>query len=251
MNYTDLIRKMEKLMIGFVLSMLVALCGLKGYSQNTNLDNLLSDTQWNALFPKRAGTFGIHPQGYTFDFYSFNDLKQAADEMSDYLVQIRLKDGVWGQLITITKKSNGTTYIYSDVEEWWHADPTPETIIYVDFEDFVNRTNDLNNKRELAAFLANISKETTGGWQLPVGGGSEGDYAQWGLYFVHEVGYDSTNGAGAYSQENAEFPPNPSVGYYGRGPIQLSWNYNYGQFRIALFVLDFWYFSSGKSTERK
>jgi len=83
--------------------------------------------------------------------------------------------------------------------------------------------------------LANISKETTGGWQLPIGSGSEGDYAKWGLYFVHELGYNSSNSAGVYSQTHTEYPPNPAVGYYGRGPIQLSWNYNYGQFSKFLF----------------
>lgn len=200
-----------------------------------NVDDLLTASQWNALFPKRAGTLGTHPQGYTTDFYSYNNFKQAVIEMSDYLVQIRKKQGVWGERITITKKSTNVSYVYSDVESWWYSNTTPETIINVDFADFVNRSSDHNNKRELAAFLANISKETTGGWQLPVGGGSVGDYAQWGLYFVHEVGYTSSNSAGAYSQAHSEYPPNPSKGYYGRGPIQLSWNYNYGQFSKFLY----------------
>lgn len=221
--------------VTLLLFALLAFVTLNSQAQNTNLDTLLNTTQWNSLFPKRAGTFGTHPQGYTSDFYSLSNLKQAALEMSDYSVRIRIKNGVWGQLITITKKSSGFSYIYSDVESWWHTNPTPETVILVDFEDFVNRASDLNNKRELAAFLANISKETTGGWQLPVGGGTAGDYAQWGLYFVHEVGYNSANGAGAYSQASTEYPPNPAVGYYGRGPIQLSWNYNYGQFSKFLF----------------
>lgn len=223
------------LKIRIALTLWAILFGYQCYSQNTNLDSLLNASQWDYLFPKRAGTFGNHPQGYITDFYSFNNLKQAAYEMSDYLVQIRIKDGVWGQLITITKKSNGFNYNYSDVQASWHSNTTPETIINVDFEDFVNRNSAQNNKRELGAFLANISKETTGGWQLPVGGGSQGDYAEWGLYFVHEVGYNSTNSAGAYSQAHDEFPPNPAVGYYGRGPIQLSWNYNYGQFSKFLF----------------
>ncbi|MCP4440534.1 MAG: T9SS type A sorting domain-containing protein [Aureispira sp.] len=217
------------LTIGFMLFI------FKAYSQNTNLNSLLTQTQWNTLFPKRAGTLGVHPQGYTSDFYSYGNLMQAALEMSDYLVQIRIKPSIWGQLITITKKSTQFTYIYTDVDPWWHTNSTPENIIDVDFEDFINSTSSLNNKRELGAFLANISKETTGGWQLPVGSGSSGDYASWGLYYVHELGYNSTTGIGAYSQAHADYPPNPSVGYYGRGPIQLSWNYNYGQFSKFLF----------------
>lgn len=227
-SYTYIIR-------GLGVFILFLLFESKSYAQNINLGNLLSQSQWNSLFPKRAGTFGVHPQGYTADFYSYNNLMQAAMDMSDYLVQIRVKPGVWGQLITITKKTTQFTYVYSSVDPWWHSNPTPENVINVDFEAFINRPSNLDNKRELGAFLANISKETTGGWQLPVGGGTPGDYAGWGLYYVHELGYNSTTGVGAYSQAHADYPPNPSVGYYGRGPIQLSWNYNYGQFSKFLF----------------
>ena len=205
------------------------------FPQNTNLELLLNTAQWDSLFPKRAGTFGVHPQGYTDDFYSFENLRQAALEMSDYTVEIRRKNGIWGELITVTQMSSGNSFIYADVEAWWFDNPSPETIVVVNFEDFLNTNSEQNNLRELAAFLANISKETTGGWQYPVGGGSMGDYAQWGLYFVHEVGYSSATSAGAYSQANTDYPPNPSVGYYGRGPIQLSWNYNYGQLSKFLY----------------
>ena len=202
---------------------------------NTNSNFPLTATQWDILFPKRAGTANGHPQGYTSDFYSYTNFTQAVTEMSDYLVQIRKKPGVWGELTTVTKKSNNQTYNYSNVESWWYSNPTPEIVINVDFANFLNTTSATNNKRELAAFLANISKETTGGWQLPVGGNSDGDYAKWGLYFVHEVGYTSSNSAGSYSQASTEYPPNPNKGYYGRGPIQLSWNYNYGQFSKFLY----------------
>ncbi len=202
---------------------------------STVVENLLTSVQWNSLFPKRAGTYGVHPQGYNEDFFSYANFDQAVTEMSDYLVQIRKKPGVWGELTTITKKSTNATYNYSQVDTWWYSNTTPEVLITVDFADFLNHTTTINNKRELAAFLANISKETTGGWQLPVGGGTSGDYAQWGLYFVHEVGYNSSNSAGTYSQASTEYPPNPAKGYYGRGPIQLSWNYNYGQFSKFLY----------------
>jgi len=203
-------------------------------SAQSNIDNLVSQAEWNTMFPKRAGTIPAHPQGFITDFYSYNNLEIAVNAMSDYLVEIRKKPGVWGELITITKKSTNTSYNYSDVDVWWHSNPTSEVVINVDFEDFLNKNPD-NDKRELAAFLANISKETTGGWQLPVGGGSAGDYANWGLYFVHEVGYTSANGAGAYNNGDPNFPGNPAVGYYGRGPIQLSWNYNYAQFSKFLY----------------
>lgn len=228
-------RYQNKIIIFIILLFLLLTGGGFTFAQTSNLDNLINQNIWNSLFPKRAGTFGTHPQGYTTDFFSYANFKQAVTELSDYLVQLKSKNGVSGQLITITRKSTSNTYIYNDVSPSWYSNPNPEIIVTVDFEDFVNRSSEIDNKRELAAFLANISKETTGGWQLPVGGGSEGDYAVWGLYFVHELGYNSTNGAGAYSQASAEYPPNPAVGYYGRGPIQLSWNYNYGQFSKFLY----------------
>jgi hypothetical protein len=189
-------------------------------AQNSNLENLLSTAQWDSLFPRRAGTYGVHPQGYTTDFYSYENLSQAVNEMSNYVVEIKRKAGVYGELITVTNISDGNSYIYSDVDVSWYLSEVPILIHNVYFADFINTNSDQRNKRELAAFLANISKETTGGWQMPIGGGSEGDYANWGLYFVHEVGYNSSNGAGTYSQASSTFPPNPNVGYYGRGPIQ-------------------------------
>lgn len=204
-------------------------------AQNSNLENLLSTAQWDSLFPRRAGTYGVHPQGYTTDFYSFENLNQAVNEMSNYVVEIKRKAGVYGELITITNTLDNISYNYSDVDVSWYSSEVPIVTNNVYFSDFLNTNSVQNNKRELAAFLANISKETTGGWQMPIGGGSEGDYANWGLYFVHEVGYNASNGAGTYSQASSTFPPNPNVGYYGRGPIQLSWNYNYGQFSKFLF----------------
>lgn len=38
--------------------------------------------------------------------------------------------------------------------------------------------------------------------------------------------YKSTN----WSKEQDAWPPQNGAQYYGRGPMQLSWNYNYGQF---------------------
>ena len=70
---------------------IVLLTSVNSFGQNTNLENLLSSQQWDDLFPHRAGTYGVHPQGYTSDFYSYENLIQAAEEMSDYQVEIRIK----------------------------------------------------------------------------------------------------------------------------------------------------------------
>lgn len=214
---------------------LFTLLGFGGQTMGQGLQNLISQTQWQSMFPQRAGTAAGHPQGYTSDFFAYVKLQQAMQQMADFRATIETKAGVWGERITITRLGSGQQYLYAEPDNNWLQSSVPITTQVINFADFANTPSINQNKRELAAFLANISKETTGGWQFPIGGGSFGDYALWGLYFVHEVGYTASNSAGAYSQAHPLYPPNPSKGYYGRGPIQLSWNYNYGQFSKFLF----------------
>lgn len=82
-------------------------------------------------------------------------------------------------------------------------------------------------KREVAAFLANIAHETTGGWATAPGG----PYA-WGLYYTEEIACAS--GGCSYCSPNATYPCRSGQSYHGRGPMQLTWNYNYGQAGQAL-----------------
>lgn len=95
------------------------------------------------------------------------------------------------------------------------------------FPDFISGSAD-NQKRELAAFLANIAQETSGGWAEAPGG-----YFKWGLYFVEEKQDNIKNVYADFSKKN--YPPVSGKSYFGRGPKQLSWNYNYGQFSEAWF----------------
>lgn len=94
-----------------------------------------------------------------------------------------------------------------------------------DFPAFAAEGPDSIRRRELAAFLGQVSHETSGG------GGSyaEGsDRYNWGLCWTQEIGYSS--GSMAYRDEsNTLWPPADGQSYHGRGPIQLTWNYNYGQ----------------------
>ncbi|KAI4304133.1 hypothetical protein MLD38_039684 [Melastoma candidum] len=64
-----------------------------------------------------------------------------------------------------------------------------------------------DSKREIAAFFAHVTHETGHFCYIEENGGASKDYC------------DDTVTA---------YPCNPNKGYYGRGPIQLSWNYNYG-----------------------
>ncbi|KAG0501663.1 hypothetical protein HPP92_001735 [Vanilla planifolia] len=80
-------------------------------------------------------------------------------------------------------------------------------------------------KLELAAFLAQISHETTGGWDTA----PDGPYT-WGLCLKDEF-----NASSDYCDtNNTKWPCYPGKSYKGRGPLQISWNYNYGTAGEAL-----------------
>ncbi|CAA0833301.1 homolog of carrot EP3-3 chitinase [Striga hermonthica] len=62
-------------------------------------------------------------------------------------------------------------------------------------------------RREVAAFFAHVTHETGFLCYREEIGGASRDYCD---------------------ENNREYPCAPNRGYYGRGPLQLSWNYNYG-----------------------
>ncbi|XXG59966.1 hypothetical protein AAC387_Pa04g1962 [Persea americana] len=86
------------------------------------------------------------------------------------------------------------------------------------FNGFATVGDTAARKREIVAFLGQTSHETTGGWATA----PDGPYA-WGYCFKQEQG-----NPGDYCQPNAQWPCAPGKKYYGRGPIQISYNYNYG-----------------------
>lgn len=93
-----------------------------------------------------------------------------------------------------------------------------------DFPEFASTGDDSTRKREIAAFLGQTSHETTGGWQTAPGG----PYA-WGYCFKAENGATDP-----YCVHSDRWPCVPGKKYFGRGPIQLSYNFNYGQAGEAL-----------------
>ncbi|GKV04045.1 hypothetical protein SLEP1_g16259 [Rubroshorea leprosula] len=82
------------------------------------------------------------------------------------------------------------------------------------FPRFGNTGNLTTRRREIAAFLGQISHETTGGWATTL----DGPYA-WGLCFKEEVNPQSKY----CDSTDKEWPCYPGKSYKGRGPIQLSW----------------------------
>lgn len=95
------------------------------------------------------------------------------------------------------------------------------------YPQFCNSGSPEQRKREAAAFLANIAHETTGGWDTAPGG-----RFAWGLHFIEEQ-----KPQGQYCDaSNSTYRCVSGRSYHGRGPMQLSWNYNYGAAGQALGV---------------
>lgn len=97
------------------------------------------------------------------------------------------------------------------------------------FPAFASEGDNATRRREVAALLANLGHETTGGWATA----PDGPYA-WGLCWITEGATVEPSALPDYCSPSAEWPCAPGQKYFGRGPMQLSWNYNYGQCGVAL-----------------
>ncbi len=76
------------------------------------------------------------------------------------------------------------------------------------FPAFTRAGSDTVNKQEAAAFLANVAHETLD------------------LQYINEI--NQANWSHYCDKKNLQYPCAPGKLYYGRGPIQISWNFNYG-----------------------
>lgn len=74
------------------------------------------------------------------------------------------------------------------------------------FPEFGTGSND-DSKREIAAFFAHVTHETGHFCYIEEIDGASKDYCD---------------------ETNTQYPCAPGKQYFGRGPIQLTWNYNYG-----------------------
>mgnify|MGYP003685507193 FL=1 len=203
---------------------------------NLNIANLITSSDWNTIFPNRAQAG--HIQGATDDFYSYARFTSAVDKISEYSVTFSSGPDNQGTSVAVTKAGGSSwTYIITS-SSWAGADYT------VDYSTFCNTGNDFNDKRELSAFLANITKETTGGWvdPDPSKGASEqpnGSHGSWGLHWLRELGPGgnaSAKSSNCYTTGSTiDYQPAAGKCYYGRGPIQISYFYNYGNFSEFLY----------------
>jgi hypothetical protein len=173
--------------------------------------NKLTDEHWNWLFPLRSGRYNAqggarnlppiaNPDGST-DAYTLSAFKTAV-----------LAYNTWAQ-----SKNQA---------------------------QFLNEGSLKQQAEEFAAFWGKSARETGGAWAGAPAPWIEdyqgGKVWKGGLYWTEEMGYstnaDGTSAAVGYVDSgNTQYPAVPGRSYHGRGPIQLSWNYNYGGFSYWLY----------------
>ena len=207
------------------------------------LEELIPESAYNELFPYRFGspawkaapsTKNYYPNADEMpDYYSYDNLQKAVSTLSGTIIKVQWYEGAeWCyRLIRLDKQTKQQKLIYSDPyfdAEWLQSKTLCTSVC--DYGSFL-AVGDLNTrKRELAGFLANISHETGGG---TVDGLT--DDSKSGLYFNEEVGFIGSSAIGYVQGSGTSYLPVAGKSYHGRGPIQLSYNYNYGLCSDVLF----------------
>jgi hypothetical protein len=176
----------------------------------TSAFNLITEQQFNQLFPERN------------PFYTYAAFRQAIKELGAIKVKITRRSTYIYQFIRTDKRTNTTTTVRQDPDwnETW-ATEKPDTTYTIDFGAFCTEATAETNKKELAAFFAHIAHETRHG--------QNGTYTD-GLMLTKEG--DTTQN---YYNGSDEYPRVKGKKYYGRGPMQLSYNGNYGYAADLIF----------------
>ncbi|RYU85633.1 hypothetical protein EWM62_19015 [Mucilaginibacter terrigena] len=170
----------------------------------------LTEQQFNALFPERD------------KFYTYQAFIKAVNDLAQIKVQVTRRAVSVYQFIRTDKTTGKATTVRQDGDwnEAW-AKVKPDSTYTVDYGDFCAEKDAIGNKRELAAFFAQIAHETRHG--------RNESYTD-GLMLLHE---DNTNNV--YVSDSDEYPPVKGQKYYGRGPMQISYNGNYGYASDCIF----------------
>ena len=201
------------------------------------LEELIPKSAYEELFPYRFGSENwkncpatklYYPNADSMpDYYSYENLQEALHTLANTIIKVQWYEGAeWCyRIIRLDKTTKEQKLVYSDPsfgEDWLTTSKELCTSI-CDYGSFLAE-GDLNTrKRELAGFLANISHETGGGT-------IDGlvDESLSGLYFNEEVGFIGSSAIGYVQASGTSYLPVAGKSYHGRGPIQLSYNYNYG-----------------------
>ncbi len=186
-------------------------------------NELINKELWNTLFPYRfgakdtgSGVWVLNPED---DFYTFESFIEAINRMSTITATFERRCGTNAYRVTRTDEVTGVSkVIRTDTDFDAPINIDKEIVVeVVDYGSFLEEGDLEARKREITAFFANIAHETTGGWPTAPGG-----RFSWGLHFREEATTSS------YASPDTNYPPTPGKSYKGRGPMQLSYNYNYG-----------------------
>ncbi|MBP2001522.1 hypothetical protein J2Z69_002567 [Paenibacillus shirakamiensis] len=196
----------------------------------------LSEKEYNTLFPYRLGSVEWHKAaaGKEYDdpkqgdYYSYQNLIDAVTEAANikYKVSTRAGSLTAQEIYRLDKKMMKETLVVrtDDFNSKANSKQKISTQI-VDFGSFLQEGSDRDRKRDLAALLANLSHETGGG-----AADSPGGELRWGLFWNQNIagrtGVNKSNFVDAASSKL--YPGVEGKRYYGRGPIMMSWNFNYG-----------------------
>ncbi|PTQ95010.1 chitinase class I [Mucilaginibacter yixingensis] len=175
-----------------------------------SFSKFISEKQFNDLFPLRD------------KFYTYAAFIKAVDDLGNIKVKVTKRATSVYQLIRTDKRTGKAAIVRQDVDwnENW-AKQKPDSAYTIDYGAFCSEKDVLTNKKELAAFFAHMAHETRHG--------QNGVYND-GLMYTHEV-----NTSLPYIAESDEYPPVAGKKYYGRGPLQLSYNGNYGYASDCIF----------------
>jgi len=210
------------------------------------LKHYLSKDDFDALFPKRYGSdewAKQNPGKQKVDYFSHANLLRAIEIMANFEVITetrRHEEGYFdynSRQTLIRKDTGGKTIIYTgpSFNDQYINNLPIDITARLDFGSFLAQGDENDKRRELAAFLANISQET--------GRGEGADRLLGGLFYNEEIAYVGSSNTTDYSAgkwddpelPHPDFPAVKGKSYHGRGPMQLSWNYNYGAASTVIF----------------
>lgn len=205
---------------------------------------LLPKEDYEELFPYRLGSPEWYKvaQGKEYfkedqvDYFSYDNLIAAVTEVANIKLKINSRKGSPNsqEIIRFDKDARIETLVSrsDDFNSKENKVKDIETVI-IDFGTFLKEGFKKDRKRELAAFLANLSHETGGGWATAPGG-----ELKWGLFWNENIaGRTGVNKDAFVDPASSKlYPGVPGKRYYGRGPIMLSWNFNYGLFSSIIYA---------------
>ncbi|MCL2598712.1 MAG: InlB B-repeat-containing protein, partial [Firmicutes bacterium] len=204
------------------------------------LRNYMPQDLYETFFPERYGKFSSWHESEE-DYYSYDQLIKGVRELANRKLRNIRENINLGDVgkVFITDKSTGVeTMVFESVD--FNANSTALFETIVDYGSFMADGDENTQKRDLAGFLGQISHETNRF-------GTSSNTREGALGFQQELNHSDTAGTEYTTQDQypgsntynptacKNFPPNLNKSYHGRGPMQLSWNYNYGLFSAMFF----------------